>query len=104
MAVPPLADRLSMARFTCARSLVSGALTPAPVLKLTRPTWSWLGSLSTNVFAASLAATIRFGLRSLAAIEPETSITSMTAVWSFGTATTAIGRARLTSSAASPSR
>src|SRR3954470_8521275 len=77
------------------------ASTRAVVLKLIRPTLAFDGRLFTKSWAACLAALNLVGFRSLAAIEPETSITITIFDWSLGVEITAIGRARLTSRPAS---
>ncbi len=70
----------------------------------TTPTRNFAGSSLRNTVAACSAASSLVGCTSVAFIEPDTSITSMTVACSLGTRVTACGRAIPSSSAASASR
>ena len=76
-----------------AGSLV-GTWTENPLsLKATTPIRTVAGWFATKVRAAALAASIRVGVRSVAAMLPETSKARMTVPSSLGTLTTLCGRA-----------
>jgi hypothetical protein len=82
-----------MAAVTWVESSV-GTWTEKPLsLKATTPMRTVGGWRATNARAAALAASIRVGARSSAAMLPETSKTSMTVPSTRGTLTTACGRA-----------
>jgi hypothetical protein len=102
IAVPPPGARVPSASFTDPLSLVSGAITWARELKMTRPTCALLGSLSISVRPAAIAASIRVGCTSVAAIDPETSTASMTLVCPFGIRMVASGPAIDSSRPATP--
>jgi hypothetical protein len=84
--------------------VVSGDTTDTEELKITRPTCAWPGSLSISVWPARTAACMRVGWTSLAAIDPETSTTRITLVWSLGTRRVACGRASASSRPKMPNR
>src|SRR5262249_6681389 len=80
-----------------------GRLTSALSENETTPTLKPSGSPSANDEAASRAAVIRFGWTSVAVIEPDRSIVSITVASCRGTASATCGRATPTISAASAS-
>ncbi len=90
-AVAPSGTRPSMLRFSAARSVVGETSRLAWPEKLTRPTWYWRGTSSAKVSAASCAARSRYGLTSVAAMEPETSTTSMIVARSRGLVAVGLG-------------
>ena len=69
---------------------------------MTSPTWALLGSLSIRVRPAAIAASMRVGCTSVAAIDPETSTASITFVCPFGIRMVACGRDIESSSPAIP--
>ena len=73
------------------------------LLKASTPTFTRSGTSSTNRRAARFAATSRLGWMSVAVIEPDTSVASITAARSTGTATVRCGFAAATTSSASAS-
>ncbi len=82
VAVAPFAAWESMIA-RAAAWLVTGAWTASGLLEnAIAPTFAWLGSWSMNVFAAFSAAASRVGATSLAAIEPEWSVTRTIEAWS----------------------
>ena len=103
-AVPPRAWRPSSAFFAALWSSERGAATIAEELKLTRPTLALPGRSSMRLRAAARAASRRVGWTSVACIDPETSIASMTLTWMPGTRRVADGRAIASSSPDIPSR
>lgn len=108
MAVPctpviPSASR-SMPSCRAPRSVLGGTSTAALPAKATRPTLNSSGSPSTKVRAASLAAVNRSGSTSVASIDVETSTATITVARSRGTRTSAVGRAKPTTSSASMAR
>ena len=97
------ARRLIVAR----RALWSfvGACTEKPLsLKATTPICTVSGCCSTKSRAAALAASMRVGFRSSAAMLPETSNARMTVPSTLGRLTTVCGRASATSRIVSPAR
>ena len=93
VAVPPSACSACSVDLTCARSCVGRSTVCGPSAKATRPTCSCFGHRSRKRVAAALAAARRVGETSVAFIEPEVSVTSITDAFSTGTATVASGRA-----------
>ena len=92
-AVPPVGLRLAMASRTWPRSAVGATTRRASVEKAITPTRKAAGRLFTNEVAASLAAASRVGLTSVASIDLETSIVSITVASSRGTWSVIDGRA-----------
>ena len=93
-----------IAASTAAWSLV-GAWTARPAsLKATTPITTLRGWRSTKSWAATLAASMRVGFRSSAAMLPETSKARMTVPSSRGRETTPCGRARAMVMTAKPAR
>ena len=100
--VPRSGPSRSIAAATWAGSSV-GTWTDSPLsLKATTPIRTVGGWRSTNARAAALAASIRVGGRSVAAMLPDTSKARMTVPSTRGTLTTACGRASAMTRTASP--
>ena len=95
MAVPPRERRLCRPARSVSWSVPSGVITNAEALNAIRPTDALGGSVSISVLAAFTAASSRVGCTSVACIEPDTSITSITFDRSPGTLIVAWGRAKL---------
>ena len=85
-----------MASRTWPRSVVGCTTSRASVEKATSPMRNAAGRLSTKPVAAALAAASRVGSTSVAVIERETSIVSITVASSRGTWSVIDGRARAT--------
>src|SRR5438067_2124152 len=100
LAVPPLALMLSIAAWTAAWSRVGLWSTVAVWLNARTPIPIRAGTPRTNRWAASLAAASRLGLTSVAVIDPDTSVASITEACSTGTATVRCGLAAATTSLA----
>jgi hypothetical protein len=98
--VPPSAWRLCSAERTGSRSSVGSTTAFVCEENPTKPTSSFLGALSRNDWAADCAAARRDGSTSVADIEPDSSVTSITEAFSTGTATVACGLAIATASTA----
>jgi hypothetical protein len=91
-----------IAAMTAALS-VTGAWTELPLsLNATTPIWTVGGWRSMNERAAALAASMRVGVKSVAAMLPDTSNARMTVPSKRGTLTAAWGRASATTPIASP--
>jgi hypothetical protein len=93
VAVPPSARSACRVVRTWARSCVGRTTVCGPSAYATRPVCSWSGTRSRKRVAAALAAVRRSGATSVAFIEPDVSVTSITDARSTGTATVASGRA-----------
>ena len=93
VAVPPLDFSRCRAAFTATRSVVGDCRTVAVWLNAITPTFTCLGTPSTNVVADRRAAMRREGLTSWACIEPLTSVMRRIEACSTGTATVVCGRA-----------
>ena len=93
IAVLSASDRVWSRAMTAAWSVVGSARTAVVPEKVTTPTLKVSGSPSTNVAAAARAASSRFGATSVASIERETSIATMTVARSWGTRMSISGRA-----------
>ena len=104
MAVLPFGRSVFSAFSTAPRSVVSGEIRLARSSKLTSPTRAEGGSWSIKVRAAERAAAMREGWTSVAAMEPETSITSTTSERLRATSRFSTGCAAATISPARPSR
>src|SRR4051812_33545047 len=103
VAVPPLGVRRLSASSMSARSGVGLCSTRGRPLKAITPTLTPAGTPWTKWRGARRAATRREGLTSVASIEPDTSVASMIAARSTGTATVFCGLAAATISTASAS-
>src|SRR3954468_20179739 len=103
VAVPPLGERRLSAVAMSSRSGVGLCSTRGRPLNAMTPTLTPRGTPSTKFFAARRAATRRDGLTSIASIEPDTSVASMIAARSTGTATVFCGLAAATISTAGAS-
>ncbi len=101
VAVDSASCRLSTARLTEVRSVVGDTSTAAVPANDTRPRFTPGVSWSANDFAAACAAASRVGETSLAFIDSDTSITSMTVARLRGTFAIACGPASATVSTAS---
>lgn len=92
---------LSMARFTCSWSVVGATNRVAPEENLTSPRLIPPVSMSAKCLPACRAASIRLGATSVAAIDSETSMTSMTTARLRGPRTSWVGPAMAVVSRAS---
>ena len=78
IAVPPRDWIVSSESFTRPRSSVGGTRTWEMLVNVIKPRSTLLGVWSTKLFAALRAATRRVGLTSVACIDPDVSVTSIT--------------------------
>src|SRR3954452_18284129 len=86
LAVPPLAFIFAIASRATSRAVVGVASTVGVLLNAMTPTITFFGTLSRHARPACLAATRRFGVTSVAVMEPETSVASMIDAFSIGVA------------------
>ena len=85
------------------RSVVGATIDSATLLNVTSPRLNSSGSFLVSARAASWAAARRVGATSVASIEPDVSVTMITAPWRCGAATVRSGRPSAISSASSAS-
>jgi hypothetical protein len=104
IAVPPSACSESSPSRTGCRSAVGGTSSCATFENETSPSLNFSGRRLVNPLAALRAASSRFGVTSVACMEPEESVVSMTVASSRATSTSMCGRAIAITSAASASR
>ena len=99
--MPPSAASRSTAARTASRSSVGRSTVCGASENATSPICSSSGTRSRKRSAAALAAVSRVGATSVAFIEPDVSVTSITDAFSIGTATVVSGRASASVSPAS---